>query len=105
VRAEIIDGQADKIRWLQENAPKKQRSKLGSIFGRRLNNRCVVAMVGDGINDAPVRANVVDVALGEIKLLPRRWLLLMWLSPSDREATSLSRVLHLCSSRQTSTGF
>jgi P-type Cu+ transporter len=57
---DTIGYQADKVRWLQENAPKKQRAKLGRLSGRRLNGRCVVAMVGDGINDAPVRMKAVE---------------------------------------------
>lgn len=56
LKADFTHGQADKVRWLQENGPKKRRSKLGKLFGKRLNSRCMIAMVGDGINDAPVRA-------------------------------------------------
>lgn len=46
---------AEKVAWLQQVGVKRPRTGLGKVFGaKRLNERCVVAMIGDGINDAPV---------------------------------------------------
>ena len=46
---------AEKINWLQKVGRKRDLAKWKRILGmKRLNERCVVAMVGDGINDAPV---------------------------------------------------
>lgn len=46
---------AEKIAWLQQVGVKREVPRWKRRFGlKRLNDRCIVAMVGDGINDAPV---------------------------------------------------
>jgi len=45
---------AQKIQWLQQVGTKRPESGFSRIFGRGLNKRAIVAMTGDGINDAAV---------------------------------------------------
>ena len=48
---------AQKIQWLQQVGTKRPGSGLGKIFGGGLNQRAIVAMTGDGINDAAVSSS------------------------------------------------
>jgi hypothetical protein len=46
------------IKWLQQIGVKRSGPKWQAVFGtQRLYERCIVAMVGDGINDALVSRN------------------------------------------------
>lgn len=45
---------AQKIQWLQQVGTKRPETGLGIILGGGLNKRAIVAMTGDGINDAAV---------------------------------------------------
>ena len=50
---------AHKIQWLQQVGTKRPATGLGKVFGGGLNKRAIVAMTGDGINDAAVCSNIL----------------------------------------------
>lgn len=52
---------AQKIQWLQQVGTKRPGSGLSKIFGRGLNQRAIVAMTGDGINDAAVSSSLFSL--------------------------------------------
>ena len=54
---------AHKVEWLQQVGAKRTATGFSEIFGGRLNKRAIVAMTGDGINDAAVSSTLFSLRL------------------------------------------
>ena len=85
---------AQKVQWLQQVGTKRPPSGLGRIFGGGLNKRAIVAMIGDGINDAAVSSppSLGDGLNNHLDQSSRRSLPQMLALPSVLEAMSRSQV-------------
>lgn len=94
---------AEKIEWLQANGVKRPGSRWQKLFGeKRTGERCIVAMVGDGINDAPVSRFLFARQSGYTDGCDRLSLRVTLESRSDLAATSPSPAHRLFSYLQTS---
>ncbi|KAG1833117.1 heavy metal translocatin [Suillus variegatus] len=83
---------AENIEWLQHNGAKRPSSRWRRMLGRSTSNeRCVVAMVGDGINDAPVSTGC-DIALSSASFILLHSNLKTLLTLSDLSRKVFNRV-------------